>query len=60
MAKKVISLAFIYSRESKNYHVYNLASEHEFFPKKVYISNKDMKDPINKITLNIAIEEDEK
>lgn len=60
MSKKVISLVFIYSRESKNYHVYNLAGEHEFFPKKVYVSSKDMKDPVNKITLNIIIGEDEK
>ncbi len=57
MARKVISLAFSYARESKKYNVYNLADEHEFFPKTIYISKKDMKEPIKKVSINIIFEE---
>ena len=57
MAKKVISLAFIYARETKNFHVYNLADEeYPFYPKKVHISKKDAKDAAKKVTLNIILE----
>ena len=57
MAKKVISLAFTYAnKETKNCHIYNLADEHQFWPKKIYISKNDVKEAAKKITLNIILE----
>lgn len=56
--KKVISLSFTYLKDVKNYHVYQLAGEHEFFPKKIYVSKKDVKDVGKKATVNIIIQED--
>lgn len=57
MPKKVISLAFIYARETKNCHVYNMADEeYQFWPKKIYISKKDVKEAAKKITMNIILE----
>lgn len=58
MPKKVISLGFIYSRETKNYHVYDLAGEYEFFPKHIHISKKDVEKPVKKVTMNLIIQED--
>ena len=58
MIKKVVSLAFTYSKESQKFHVYNLATEHEFFPKKIYISKKDVDKPIKKVTMNLILQED--
>lgn len=53
--KKVISLSFTYLKEVKNYHVYLLAGGHAFFPKKIYVSKKDVKDAGKKATVNVVI-----
>jgi hypothetical protein len=56
MAKKIISLAFTYARAAKNFHVYELADEHEFFPKKIYLSKKDAENPVKRVIMNLTLE----
>ncbi len=59
MDKPLLSLDFIYSRETKKFFIYNLETNHEFFPKSVYITKSDLNNkPISKIMINLVTKGD--
>jgi len=56
MPKQILSLGFVYARETKKFCVYKLSPEHEFFPKEIYVSKNEMERK-ERLTVNIITEE---